>query len=535
MWPAGPLLIFIGSLAVRAWRRGRETSEAALRILRAMAVVSGSVVAYQALRHGWPVVSWLAAGGLVIGLASALRSRGPSLRYEVGTAVRNAAIAATAGVAVVVAMQVALAYQTEGQAERALRWNHQLAAALGWLERVVFLGPLKLGILLAASIAMVVIAAPALHLVRSYRRVARTATHALLALTVATSFTFFTGQHARDWQADWIARQRDEIGAQMDELDERNSEIVATLALDDAFRAASPVERTQFRMFVHTIDQHPHRDGLWRHVATRWKNNADLAPVVERVRRAQAELDASPTTVEARATADALDRLRRVRTAPEDVELADLEVLGIERSKAAAAHDEVRQGAHQIIAEIVLGDSLPGWLLKTLVDCAKATPIHVRRGLDVRAARAAMRTTADAPPRISFDLVGVPLTDPPRNAPPDSETTIKAKVVDVVRRIDAERAKQERQMREAEARLNRPSPVEHEKEQVPSITASPRFPRDAREILRPSYEHPMPARPSVPPARALPPTRYSGGRSGGSWFGGRRRAPGRPLPVRLVA
>ena len=581
VWPAGPVLILAGAIAAVAWLRRREASDAALRVtglwlggragiwmrreasdaalrvtetlpapfadflrrheasdpalrvFRVLALLSGSVVAYQAIRYGWPAVSWIAVGAVTIGFANALRPPDASLRREIITAMRNAVIAATAGVAIVVAMQVALAYQTEGHAERVLGWNRQLAAASDWLKHVVFLGPLKLGLLLAASIVMVVVATPALRLVPSYRRVANTATYTLLALTVATSFTFFAGQHAPGWQKEWIARQRNNVGSQMDELEQRNNETVTLLAINDALRTSSPAERTQFRMFVRFVDEHADREAIWEHVTRRWKNDAGLAPIVERVRRAQTQLEAPPTTPEARATAEALERLRRIRTTPEDVELADLEVLGVERSKAAAAHDEAKRGAYEVIGEILLGDSLTGQLLKTMLGCVKVESIHFRRSVDPRSVRTAMNAGTNGPPSVSFDFIGMPLTDAPEEV---TASDMKTKVADLAHEIETERiAEQERKTREAEERriqeLQQEQERERDVERVPTIRVRPGGVRDPIETIRPPFEgHSMPTRPSIPPAHVVRPTRFGGGR-----FGGRRRDPNCPPPVRLVA
>lgn len=520
LWPAGPILTCLAASSLLLVLRRRGTRSNAQRVLGTIAGVSGAIVALQTIWHGWPTVLWIALGGILVWHLDARRPPQASFRREMFNAVRNALIAATGGVVIVVGMQVVLAYQTDGHAERVLHWNRQIAMALSWLERVVFLGPVKLAMLLIGSIAIVTFAMPALHMVRSYRRFANTMTHCLLALTVATSFTFFTGRHAPGWQRDWVARQGNEIGSQMEELKKRNEETLALVAIAEALRATPPAAKIHFHVLARSVEQHVDREAIWKRITDRWHGTEPLAPITERIQRAQVHLHhAPPANPEAHGVAEALDRLQRVRSVPDAVTFADLDVLGVQRSAAAAAHAEAKGAVREVLGEIVLGETLMGQLLKGLLGHMRSRPAPVRAVVDVKSLRTTMSAGAGGPPSVSFDLIGVSLNNVPEDV---AAREIELKVANIAQGIATERAANAaRAMREAEERRRW-----KELELIQSAAT-----RGSVERTRPRREGPdIPERPSIPPARAI-----STGRRGGGSFGIRRRDRNALPPIRLVA
>ncbi|HEY0985827.1 MAG TPA: hypothetical protein VGD80_02205, partial [Kofleriaceae bacterium] len=108
----------------------------------------------------------------------------------------------------------------------------------------------------------------------------------------------------------------------------------------------------------------------------------------------------------------------------------------------------------------------------------------------------------------------------------------EAKVTDIGRKIEVERAaEQERKAREAREQLEKLAREREREREILLVRPNIHYggPEEPLGVRRPYEPHPTPVRPSVPPAHVVRPAR------GGGVFGGRRRDPGRPPPVRLVA
>lgn len=447
LWLVGPISICLGAIAAAQVLRCREASDRAQRCAGILAILAGVVAAYQVLRYGWPVVLWGVVGAVVTRYTNVLRTRCAGFVREIVTTVRNVVIAATVGVAIVVAMQVVLAHLVDQHAEWVLHWSAQIAVVYRWLEQVVFLGPLRLAFLLVASVVIVAVVMPALQLVRSYRRVANLATYALLAVTVTSSFTFFTGRNAPGWQREWIAKLGNELGSEVEEIDRRNTEVVQLAAIGVALRGSLPDSRMQLRILASTIDRHPDREEIWKRIGEEWKHGGGLAPIEERTRQARARLaETRPATPEERATAEALDRLRRVRTAPAEVRLTDLDVLRVQRTASQAAHEEAILAIVEMAAEVVIGKILAGQVLKTMLVGMKGERARHGRVVDMKAARAAMNSSKDVPPGISLDLIGIPSTTVTEDI---ARQNIEIKISNIGKEVAAERLRQARARVEA--------------------------------------------------------------------------------------
>jgi hypothetical protein len=386
------LLVAFGPMAALAIslllvdRRWQWVTPAIERI-RIVALVAGVVVVLQVFEHGLPLGYGVLGGWIVAAVCSPNPRSQPAWVSAMRGVAAKHVLAVTVGLAIVVAMQTTLGYLDGDQTGRVEDWRRDLGLVRSALQPIVFLGVAKLTIVLGGLVVTSIVVAPGLRLMRSYRRVSQVATHALIAVTVATSFTLFGGVYVRGWQHDWIARHGSDIRFAAMEVDDNDKMTIKLAALVDAIQSIPPARRDELRTLETSILEQAAGGDVRMRVLDALGRELDVAAIEARIERAAPPIETGT-----------MDRVRSFEVGEREVELDDLDAINIERSRSAAAVAEGEAALVDVVTTVIAKDSL--WIepMRSLLHRLPVTGSWLGRAIGLATARARIR--AGAPPPV---------------------------------------------------------------------------------------------------------------------------------------
>jgi hypothetical protein len=264
----------------------------------------------------------------------------------------------------------------------------------------------------------------------------------LLCVTVATSFTFFTARHLDRWEGAWVASRGDVLDKDLAELDANRRDVVRLAAIEDAVDSLPERARAELRALAAEVEQYPagerrdvreareaaelnraiidrtealiaetrpsgkpraepapvaahgpDRELMWERVTEELASGVQITAMTERASTGTAVLEQVPGDPNERSHRQAIERLQAQRSGAPGAppRFTDLDVLGVERTRARAAREEAYHSTKLVVlSALIPRDGLADLFIQHMLTRIDVKPGAFTGFVDRRRARGAM-------------------------------------------------------------------------------------------------------------------------------------------------